>query len=340
MKRNMLWLLLLPILLLGVAATSSCRSSYGYISKVGMIWNTTYHIKYRGPESLSDSILVALNKVGASVNAFDSLSTLSRINANLTDSADAFLMQVADCARKVYEHTNGAFDPTLGPVIRAWGFGKGHEATSDTAKLDSLRAFTGFDKWMLDGVKVKKSDPRVELNLSGIAKGFGCDMVAEMFLRNGVTDFMIEIGGEIRMGGKGEQGEMRGDKNGKWTIAIDKPVVSDSVIHDFLATVDLTDCGLATSGDYRNFHTDSSGNRFGHTLDPKTLRPARTDVLSVTVVAPTAMEADAYATACMVLGSRKSAEMAEKYKLKIVMVKADGVWVSSAMKPLFNADKD
>lgn len=319
------------LVLFGVfgAAFSGCRGENGYITKVGMIWNTTYHIKYKGSEALGDSIIATLNQVGVSVNAFDSLSTLSRINRNELDTADAVLAEVAQCAKEVHSRTQGAFDPTLGPVIRAWGFGKGHEATADTAHLDSLKQFVGFDKWNIIGMKIVKSDSRVELNLSGIAKGYGCDMVARMLERNGVRDYMIEIGGEIRMGGKGEQGD-------KWVIAIDKPEVSDTVIHDFLTTVELTDCGLATSGDYRNFHTDSLGNRFGHTLDPNTLRPAHTDVLSVTVVAPSCMEADAYATAFMVSGSRKSMAIAEKYKLKVLLVKADGVWLSSAMRPLTN----
>lgn len=323
MKHNMRYLLIIPALLALLAVACGKRNSY--ITKVGMVWNTTYHITYCGPESLSDSITATLRRVGASVNVFDSLSTLSRINAGKTDVADAILSEVVACAVRINASTGGAFDPTLGPVIKAWGFGKGHVATSDTSHLDSLRRIVGLEKWRIEGGKVKRTDVRVELNLSGIAKGYGCDAVAAMFRRNGVSDYMVEIGGEIRLGGESPRG-------GKWGIAIDKPVVSDTVVHDFLTTVELTDCGLATSGNYRNFHTDSSGVRFGHTLDPRTLRPVKTDVLSATVIASDAMEADGYATACMVLGSDGVREMAEKHNIAVLIITGKGVWMSAAMK--------
>lgn len=319
--------------LLAIAATifllPGCNRDYAYRSTEGMVWNTVYHITYRGPEELEDSIRATLAQVGASVNTFDSTSNLSRINRGETAVADSMLQAVALTAKKIYTASDGAFDPTLGPVIRAWGFGKGHKATADTARLDSLRLFVGFDKWNIAGGRVSKADPRVELNLSGIAKGYGCDAVADMLMRNGVQDFMVEIGGEIRAGGANPDGA-------RWTIAIDKPTVSDSIIHEYLTTVGITDCGMATSGDYRNFHTDAEGNRFGHTLDPKTLRPAHTDVLSASVIAPTAMEADGYATACMVMGSRRAMDMARRQKLAILLVTNRGVEVSPAMNTYLN----
>lgn len=306
-----------------------CTGDYTYRSTEGMIWNTVYHITYCGPKEIEDSIRSTLVRVGASVNAFDSTSNLSRINRSETFIADSMLQTVVFAAKRIHAASDGAFDPTLGPVIRAWGFGQGHEATGDTAYLDSLRLFVGFDKWNVADGRVCKDDPRVELNLSGIAKGYGCDAVADMFMRNGVRDFMIEIGGEIRAGGANPDGT-------QWTIAIDKPMVSDSVIHEYLTTVSITDCGMATSGDYRNFHTDANGSRFGHTLDPKTLRPAHTDVLSASVIAPTAMEADGFATACMVLGSEQAMNMARRQKLAILLVTNRGVEVSPAMDTYLN----
>lgn len=322
--------LALPALIIALLL-AGCNRQYTYRSTEGMVWNTVYHITYKGPAELEDSIRATLAQVGAAVNVFDPASNLSRINRGETLEADTMLQAVVLMAKKVNKASDGAFDPTLGPVIRAWGFGKGHEATADTARLDSLRQFVGFDKWNMADGHVSKADPRVELNLSGIAKGYGCDAVADMFLRNGVTDFMVEIGGEIRVGGTNPEGT-------KWNIAIDKPIVSDSVIHEYLTTVSITGCGLATSGDYRNFHTDASGNRFGHTLDPKTLRPAHTDVLSASVIAPTCMEADGYATACMVMGSEKALLMARREKLAVLLVTHRGVLVSQAMKSYLNEE--
>ncbi len=317
--------------LIAAIALTGCNQQHTYRSAEGMVWNTVYHITYKGQAELEDSIRATLAQVGAAVNIFDSASNISRINRGETMQADTMLQTVVLMAKRVNKVSGGAFDPTLGPAIRAWGFGKGHEATADTARLDSLRQFVGFDKWNVAGGQVSKSDPRVELNLSGIAKGYGCDAVADMFLRNGVTDFMVEIGGEIRVGGMNPDGA-------RWTIAIDKPIVSDSVIHEYLTTVSITGCGLATSGDYRNFHTDASGNRFGHTLDPQTLRPAHTDVLSASVIAPTCMEADGYATACMVMGAENAMRMAEKEKLAVLLVTHKGVLVSSTMKSYLNEE--
>lgn len=307
----------------------SCTGDNAFVTQEGVIWNTTYHITYRGSQTLADSITNTLNAVGQSINAFDSTSNLSRINKGMTTEADCNLVRVIKCAKEIHNHSKGSFDPTLGPVIRAWGFGKGHRATADTARLDSLRHFVGFDKWILKGTRVRKTDERIELNLSGIAKGYGCDAVAEMLIRNGVKDFMVEIGGEIRMGGKSPHG-------GDWTIAIDKPEVSNTANHEFLTTISITDCGMATSGDYRNYQTDSKGNRYGHTLDPITMMPVHTDVLSATVIAQSAMEADGYATACMVLGVKRALRMADKYNLAILLVTDAGIEISDSMRKILD----
>lgn len=314
-----------------VVLTSSCHSKSEYTSKVGMIWNTTYHITYRGSSQLGDSIVNVLKEVGNSLSVFDSTSTVAKINNNIIDIPDAHFTKVFNKAKEIYENSNGAFDPTLSPIITAWGFGKGHEATADTARIDSLMEFIGLDKINIVNNRIVKKDKRVQLNLSAIAKGYGCDAVAAMLRRNGVKDYMVEIGGEITVGGESP-------REGKWVIAIDRPIFSDKLVHSTMTTLSFTDAGLATSGNYRNFH-EENGHRFGHTIDPKTGRPARTDVLSVTIIAPTSMEADAYATSCMVLGSAKAKQMIEKLNLAALMVLADGsIWESDLMKQYLNND--
>lgn len=298
-----------------------------YVKKMGMVWNTTYHITYQGPESLGDSITAILAEVGKSVSAFDSCSNLSQINNNSIDGADHHLRLVMSKAKWVYGVSHGAFDPTLAPVITAWGFGKGHAATADTARLDSLRVIVGFDGITLtDAGKVTKRDARMQMNFSAIAKGYGCDAVGEMLRRNGVKNYMVEIGGEIAVSGVSPRGK-------NWAIAIEKPEYSQSGALPQIATIEISDCGLATSGNYRNFSTAADGSHFGHTIDPVTLRPAKSDVLSATVIATTCMEADAFATACMVLGSERSEEMADSLKLAVMLVLGtDSVWVSEPMK--------
>ena len=157
--------------LIAAIALTGCNQQHTYRSAEGMVWNTVYHITYKGQAELEDSIRATLAQVGAAMNVFDSASNISRINRGETMQADTMLQTVVLMAKRVNKVSGGAFDPTLGPAIRAWGFGKGHEATADTARLDSLRQFVGFDKWNVAGGQVSKSDPRVELNLSGIAKG-------------------------------------------------------------------------------------------------------------------------------------------------------------------------
>ncbi len=319
-------ILLLLVLSVSFTLSVSCKHSGQpeYVKKMGMIWNTTYHVTYQGSPELGDSIIATLQEVGRSLSVFDTTSVVSRINNNITDKPDSHFLTVFEKAKEINHNSDGAFDPTLSPVITAWGFGKGHSATVDTARIDSLRRFVGMDKISVENGVVKKLDPRVQLNLSAIAKGYGCDAVARMLHRNGVENYMIEIGGEITVGGKSPRG-------GEWAIAIEKPEYSTGELLPSVATITFTDGGLATSGNYRNFHVEE-GNRFGHTIDPKTCRPVQTDVLSATVIAPTSMEADAYATACMVLSSARAKEMISRLNLAAFLVINDSVWSSAQMQ--------
>lgn len=316
--------------LMGAGIFMSCNKKPAadtYVKKVGMVWNTTYHITYQGSESLTDSITATLSEVGKSLSFFDTESTVSHINSNTSKEVDAHFIKVFATAERIHRESHGAFDPTLGPVITAWGFGKGHAPTADTARLDSIRKFVGLEKISIsDKGTVEKLDSRVQLNFSAIAKGYGCDAVAAMLKRNGVDNYMIEIGGEIAVGGKSPRG-------GEWVIAIEKPEFDNARQLPSIAEIKLNEGGLATSGNYRNFSTDTSGLRFGHTINPKTCRPAATDVLSATVIAPTCMEADAYATSFMVLGMEDSKAMADSLQLPAMLVlSTDSIWISDAMK--------
>lgn len=323
------YIFLLVSLLTGCQGKNNGNDSY--VKETGMIWNTVYHITYRGPESLRDSILPVLDEVGKSLSVFDPASTVSKINDNTLLKADSHFTKVFNVAKRIAKESDGAFDPTLSPLITAWGFGKGHRATSDTLRIDSMMQFVGFDKININNGNVEKKDPRVSLNLSAIAKGYGCDAVAAMFRRNGVNDYMIEIGGEIVAGGKSP-------RTGKWNIGIEKPEFNESEVLPSIAVVEITGCGMATSGNYRNFHKEN-GNRFGHTISPATGRPVQTDILSVTILAPTCTEADGFATACMVMGSEKAKSMIERLRLPALMVLNDTtVWTSEAMRPLLGEE--
>ena len=299
-----------------------------------MVWNTVYNITYRGPESLQDSIMPVLDSVSKSASAFDSLSLVSRINRGEELPLDDILKRLYLASVDINRHSGGKFDPTVGPLVTAWGFGKGHTPTADTLNIPTLLKYVGISKTRLgEGGRLIKDDPRIEFNFSAIAKGLGCDAVAEMLERNGVTDYLIEIGGEIRSSGHSPRGA-------RWRVQIDAPVASaDSVIHESQCVVTLEDIGIATSGNYRNFHQEN-GRRFGHTINPLTGRPATTDVASATVAAPTTMEADGYATAIMAMGSRDARRMVDSLRLAAYVVTTDGkVWVSDSFNPLLQPHK-
>ncbi|MBD5291335.1 MAG: FAD:protein FMN transferase [Bacteroides sp.] len=313
--------LLILVSLFGIFA-ESCRKSNDYIRIEGGVWNTLWHVTYRGPQSLADSIPATLSSVGGSLNVFDSTSVVSRVNRDEKVELDSHFVRVLEVSKIINRETNGAFDPTLGPLIRAWGFGPGHNVSPDTARVDSLLRLVGIGKTGVNGKYLSKRDPRIEFNFSAIAKGYGCDMIAAMFERNGVEDYLIEIGGEIRCGGKSPKG-------GEWRISVDKPEWSmTSANHESQEIISITNCGVATSGNYRNFIKDS-GRTFGHTISATSGRPVATDVISATVVAPTAMEADGYATAFMAMGSETGLATARRLNLPIMLILSDSTVVTT-----------
>jgi thiamine biosynthesis lipoprotein len=294
----------------------------------GMVWNTTYHITYKSDKALGDSIIKELDKVGKSLNVFDSTSLVSRVNREVATPVDSHFATVYNMAKEVSRMTAGAFDPTLGPLIKAWGFGPGHKATADTLRIDSLLKFTGIERTALRGDTLYKDDVRTSFNFSAIAKGYGCDCVARMLKRNGVENYLVEIGGEIVAAGLSPSGY-------GWSVSVDRPVLGaapDS--RDSQAIIEFTDKGMATSGNYRNFHKEA-GHIYGHTISATTGRPAESNVISATVLAPTCMEADALATAFMAMGSEKSRSLNDSLKLPVMLIMSDTtVWASDQFKEL------
>lgn len=298
-----------------------CGCNEEYRKAEGMVWNTTFHVTYRNSHDLTDSIYSTLSEVGSSLNVFDDSSLISKANKRDTTIINDDFKRVYDMSVEINRESGGAFDPTLGPLIDAWGFGRGHHATSDTLQIDSLLGITGIARTRIEGNILIKQNPHIRFNFSAIAKGYGCDRIAEMLERNGSTDFIVEIGGEIRCSGKNPTEE-------KWRVSIDKPIVTDSIRHDSQCVISVTDAGIATSGNYRNFH--KNGNAvYGHTISSSTGRPIQTDVVSVTVVSSTAMEADALATAMMAMGSNKSMALAKQRKIPVLLILANGdTWQS------------
>ncbi len=311
------------IFCLGALFSGCSNPKDHFVHTEGEVWHTVYHITYEGPEALADSVVPLLENVGASVSAFDPKSTVSRINRSETDRVDSYFALVYNAARKVSESSRGAFDPTVEPLVAAWGFGRYDRPTSDTARIDSLLRFVGIAKTSLAEGKIIKSDPRISFDFSAIAKGFGCDEVGRMLRRNGVTNYLVEIGGEIAVCGTSPSGS-------KWAVSIDSPIDdAEGQNHSSACVIELTDCGLATSGNYRNFR-EIGGRRIAHTINAFTGYPAQTDVASATVIAPTCMLADAFATACMASSSAGAINMLTSEHLEGMLILTDGAIKTTA----------
>lgn len=286
----------------------------------GAVWGTTYHIKYISDRSLDDSIIAVMRQVENSLSPFIDSSLVSRINAGLTDETDSLFRHIFRSSCRINELSDGAFDPTVAPLVNLWGFGyRNMGEEPNQALIDSALQLVGIGRCHLDGSRIVKPLPATEFNFSAITKGYGCDMIAEMLRRNGSPAGLVEIGGEIRA-----WSDENRDGGNKWRIMIEAPVENDTVVsHNRMAVISVDNCGVATSGNYRNYRSTSQG-KIWHTISPQTGRPAETDLLSVTVVAPDAMTADALATACMAMPSSKAAAMIDRMPdVAALLVKAD-----------------
>lgn len=263
----------------------------------GEIFGTYYRVQYACKEDLGEAFLAELQAVDNSLSMFNKSSLISRINRNETDTTDQRLRQVLQLSLDVWRATDGAFDVTVAPLVSAWGFGL-QRADSVTPQLvDSLRQFVGSAHLTLtpEG-RIHKADPRLQMDFSAVAKGYGVDCVADVLERHGVTDYAVWIGGEMRMKGHNPEGE-------SWTIGIQDPTGTTQAGTDKMQTaVLLGDCGLATSGDYLRFYV-KDGRKISHTIDPRTGYPAGQSLLSATVRTNDCATADALATAFMVMGT-------------------------------------
>ncbi len=209
-------------------------------------------------------------------------------------------------ALEAHEITRGAFDITVAPLINVWGFGYREEGRRDSLYIDSLMNFVGMDKLYTRNDTLYKRLPGVRLDASGIAKGLGVDVVAEFLDSKGITDYLIEVGGELRVKGHNKEGKM-------WKIGIDKPLENNILNREITMSVRFDEGAMATSGNYRNFYVKNN-KRYVHTINPKTGYPFESDILSASVYAPTCMEADVYATAFMVLGFEKTKQLLKEKK--------------------------
>lgn len=272
-----------------------------YLHRDGFIFGTVYSVTYSNPENkdLSLQINSALEAVNASLSMFNQESTISKVNNNQPVELDLLFLTVWKTGQYVSDCTHGAFDMTVAPLVDLWGFGLKNRDVVIDAEVDSVREYVGYELVVLEDGVIHKAYPEMRIDAGAIAKGYACDVVSDTLEAYGCTDFCIEIGGELVVKGLNSKGV-------NWHIAINKPVEDSLCVNrEIQEVVELTDCGMATSGNYRNFY-EMGGKKYSHTIDPRTGYPVSHNLLSATIVAPNCMTADAWATACMVAGLEKA----------------------------------
>lgn len=322
----------LLVLIVGTVWIVRQHASMPYHHDHGMVFGTMYNITYQHTDNLKQEIEAVLKQVDQSLSPFNPQSVISHINDNRSRATDDMFREVFTLAEDISKRTDGAFDITVAPLVNAWGFGFKQGTDPSKAAIDSLLALVGYDKLSLgrDG-QLTKSDPRVMLDCSAVAKGYGCDVVARMFRSHDIENFMIEIGGEVVVRGQSERKQ-------PWRIGVNKPVDDSlSVNGEQQAILSITNRAMATSGNYRNFYY-KGGKKYAHTIDPKSGYPVSHNLLSATVIARDCATADAYATAFMVVGAEKAKELLRTHQeLEAYLISAadDGgydVWYSPTLE--------
>ena len=291
-------------------------------AKFGTHYNITVVADQPAPSDLAAQVEAILDRVDASMSTYKADSELSQLNGVARSTPHAIsapFAEVLDISADVWRLSAGAFDPTVGPLVDLWGFGPsqtGDKIPTSTA-IQSTLASAGFDAVTLQstntGVFLRKSR-RVQLDLSAVAKGYAVDLIADYLEMNALPDYLVEIGGELRVSGNNPQGEL-------WRVAVEIPQLTGGVER----ILHLQDVSLATSGDYRNYF-ERDGKRYSHMIDPRSGYPIDHALASVTVVMPRCAEADAWATAFLVMGEEQAIQRANELGLAIYLLvrKDDG----------------
>jgi thiamine biosynthesis lipoprotein len=306
-------------LLLFVIVFGSCSKTKPNVNELsGNVFGTTFHISYLDSENRTyekqvDSLFYLVNK---SLSTYMPESDISKINNGNTEIVvDKLFEEVYNKANRIFKETNGVFDPTIGVLVNAWGFGpKPGLKNLDSVKIKELLQFVGFDKVSLKEGRIQKKYIETYFDFNAIAKGYGVDVVGRFLEGKGVENYLIEIGGEVRVRGKNGKGEF-------WRIGIEKPNFDGT--RSIQKVITLENEAMATSGNYRKYKIDSiTGEKYVHTLDTKTGFTAKRDLLSASVISRLdCADVDGYATSFMAMGFKESVKFLDKHpELKAYLV--------------------
>ena len=302
-----------------------------YYHHQGNIFGTYYNIRYEGTEDLHEAIKQRLQEFDNSLSMFNKNSVISQINRNEAVQTDSLFEHMFYEAQAISQLSNGAFDITVAPLVNAWGFGTSQvkgERLEVRGKIDSLKAFVGYRNIQLERHTLLKKDERIVLDASAIAKGYACDVIAQLLRQHGVENLLVDIGGEVVVKG-------HNDKGNAWRVGITRPTIdatgAEKELQEVIASTDLC---MATSGNYRQYYYQD-GQRRSHTIDPRSGFPVEHSLLSATVVASSCMRADALATACMVLGAEQAMQMIEQTadaSCYLIIADSDSLRVASSQR--------
>jgi thiamine biosynthesis lipoprotein len=288
---------------------SSCGSQHSeprFINIRGVVFGTYYSVSYycdKG-EDFAEAIDSIFNVVNQSMSYYIPNSTISRINRNEINQADEHFLTVLNRSLEIAEQTGGAFDPTISPLVNAWGFGFEDRQSMTPAIIDSLKRIVGYQKVSIAGDRVIKAIPEIQFDFNAIAKGYASDIAGQLLESKGIETYMVEIGGDLIARGLKPDGT-------PWRIGLERPAKDMFAGQDWEYMVEMHNRAVATSGSTRKYY-EEGGKRFSHTIDPFTGRPVTHNLLSVSVFAYDCITADAYATAFMVMGLERSKEFIRK----------------------------
>jgi len=296
------------LLLLGISCNDVSKLHMNEVE--GRVFGTTYSIKFISSEPLDNS--KAYNElffqINQSMSTYIEDSDISRINkGDTTVVVDNHFINVLSISQKIYHETNGVFDPTIGILVNAWDFGPEAQVNQlDSIKVKEMLNAVGLNKIELRNKSILKKNKNTFIDFNSLAKGYAVDIISDLLETKNVQNYLVEIGGEIRAKG------INMIKQKPWRIGVEDPNFDGS--QSYSKVISLRDEAMATSGSYRKFKLDGQGNRYAHIIDPKTGYPHRSNLLSVSVLAPTCIEADAYATALMSMGLEGAISFLEQYK--------------------------
>jgi FAD:protein FMN transferase len=333
----------LAILFSSLAVLTSCIGKKTVFDNfTGFTQGSTYSIVYDNsinisPLDLKLNVEKILHDFDMSLSVYQDSSVISRVNRNEDVVLDTFFIEVFRKSVLISEMTYGAFDITIGPLVRAWGFGPDEHKTFTEEKRDSLLKLVGMDKIVLVNGRLVKSLPGVTIDVNAIAQGYSVDVICRYFDHLGIRNYLIEIGGEVRAKGK-KAGSL-------WRIGIDRPEDNNMIPGQTLqGIIKITDKAVSTSGNYRKFYIEN-GIKYSHEIDPKTGYPSKNTLLSATIIADDCALADGIATASMVMGKEKTIQFLEIHpEIEAYLIYSDEsgnfkTWMSENLKKYITEEK-